>query len=85
MTYPKNAKEAFDQGMTYRPRVWGIGSMPYTPRENGVESIGGELVLFRYQNHQAANRVPWTTKHAILRKEAGPQKDPYQSDYLEVA
>jgi hypothetical protein len=83
--YPKNAYEAFKSETTYRPLVWGIGSMPYTPREEGVEYENGELILYKYTNHQAANRRPWTTKTAIVRKPASEPADPYMSEYREVA
>ena len=37
--HPRNAREAFDRNMTYRPRTWGIGVNAMKPREEGVEVV----------------------------------------------
>ena len=83
--YPKNAKEAFDRNMTYRPRNFGVGVNACHPRENGVELIirakildgvevedlGSELVLFHYKTSSMGH----VHKQAIVRKPA-PESAP---------
>ncbi len=84
MAHPKNAKEAFDRNMTYRPRTYGVGINAMHPRENGVELItiakvldgievedlGSELILFHYITSPTGR----CRKQAILRKPA-PEKE----------
>lgn len=93
MTYPKNAREAFDLNVTYRPRNWGIGINAMHPKENGVELItrakvldgievedhGSELVLFKY----LTNMMGRVRKQAILRKPAPEteQADKFSTSY----
>ena len=93
MAYPKNAREAFERGVTYRPKVWGIGVNAMYPRENGVELItrakildgvevedlGSELILFHYLTSQTGH----IRKQAILRKPAPEveQADPFSTPY----
>jgi len=85
VTYPKSPGEAFKNCKTYRPQIWGIGSMPFTPMENGVELEDGYLVLYEYRNHQVANKIPWTTKHEIARKPAlQEQRDKFRTEYQVV-
>ena len=91
--YPKNAKEAFDRNMTYRPRTWGIGVNAIHPRENGVELVtrakvldgvevedqGSELVLFHYKTSPTGQ----VHKQVILRKPApeSEQADQFSTSY----
>lgn len=91
--YPKNAKEAFDNNATYRPRTWGIGVNAIHPCENGVELLtrakvldgvevedqGSELILFHYLT-SPTGRV---RKQAILRKPAPEeeQADQFSTSY----
>lgn len=81
--YPRNAREAFDQERTYRPRTWGIGVNARHPRENGVELISRagvrELVLFHYHTPVGGKVRKW----AVDRKPApdAEQADPFTSNY----
>ena len=93
MAYPKNAREALERGVTYRPKVWGIGVNAMHPRENGVElitraqildgveveDIGSELVLFHYKTPVGGKVRKW----AVAWKPA-PEKeqaDPFITSY----
>jgi hypothetical protein len=93
MIYPKNAKEAFEQNTTYRPRTYGIGINAMHPRENGVELItrakvlddvevedlGSELVLFHYLTSPTGH----VRKQVVIRKPAPEmeQKDRFSTSY----
>lgn len=89
--HPRNAREAFDRNMTYRPRLWGIGVNAMKPRENGVEALGGvyqdgveieppkELILFHYHTPVGGKARKW----AIARKPCPPEgvADPFRTGY----
>ena len=89
----KNAKEAFEQGQTYRPRTYGVGINAMHPMENGVElitraivldgveveDIGSELILFHYRTSPTGQ----VHKQAVLRRPAPEmrQEDQFSTTY----
>jgi hypothetical protein len=88
-TFPESAKDAFENGQCWRPKVFQQGSRAGHPSDKfGVELWGKQLVLVEYSAAGFGDGAPCRTKkRSVLIRQVDPAtvRDHFATEYMLIA